>query len=483
LETRDGTGGPPAAGKSVQDVLGDAHRQGASGVVEVRAAGSPRRLTLISGELYLPADHPLAERLRSRDGSAPAGLRTLMARIASLLSSWEGPARFVPGAPDTADLAGPLPTVALLMEWAAAEGTDRLLERFGGERVQVEALQPAGEAARLLPPSGAALLSRISRPVSLSDLLRQSAAGPAEVLADLARLVAAGLARTSEAGGPEAAGRARPVAAEPPDRSVAPDVLRRFADRVGRDLSSRAMALDAESHRSRVAELLEQAGGWNAYELLGVPFDAGDAAIHEAYVRLSRLVHPDHAPRLGLAGGEALHGLFERATAAYLTLSQRERRRRYDERMALAPDLRPSAPQRKDEARKVAASYYERASALVEAEDFHFAVELLKQAVHTHPRPEYYVLLGQVQARNPNWLRHAADSYRKAMDLGADDPRISVALGRICEEMGQAAEAKRHYHAALARDSAETEARAGLARLGGEERKGGRPGLFGRRGR
>ena len=501
LETREPAGEAPVAPRSVLDVLGDAHRRGASGVVEVRTDGSPRRLTLVAGELYLPADHPLAERLRSPDGASPPELRGLMARIASLLSSWDGPARFVPGDPDAADLVGPLPTVALLMERAATVGTERLLERFGGERVRVEAVAAAGDrgeaeaeggeagtapgVTRLLLPSAAALLARLSRPVALSDLLRQTAAEPAEVFADLARLVAGGLARTAE-GGPPGAPAVAPGAvgpAGPADRSVAPDVLRRFADRIGRDLSSRPLALDAASHRSRVAELLERSDRWNAYELLAVPLDAGDAAIHEAFVRLARLVHPDHGPRLGLAGGESpLPRLFERATAAYLTLSQRERRRRYDERMAIVPDLRPTEPQREEEARRMAASYYERASALVEAEDFHFAVELLKQAVQTHARPEYYVLLGQVQARNPKWLRHAADSYRKAMDLGADDPRISVALGRICEEMGQGEEATRHYRAALARDADGTEARAGLARLGGDGTRPGNglTGLFGR---
>jgi len=62
-------------------------------------------------------------------------------------------------------------------------------------------------------------------------------------------------------------------------------------------------------------------------------------------------------------------------------------------------------------------------------------------------------------------VRHALDSYRKAMELGADDPRISLALGRLCEEMENFEEARRHYAAALARNPAEPDARAGLARL------------------
>jgi cytochrome c-type biogenesis protein CcmH/NrfG len=51
------------------------------------------------------------------------------------------------------------------------------------------------------------------------------------------------------------------------------------------------------------------------------------------------------------------------------------------------------------------------------------------------------------------------------MELGAEDPRISVALGRLCEEMEQFDEARRHYESALARNPAEPDARGGLARL------------------
>jgi tetratricopeptide (TPR) repeat protein len=196
-----------------------------------------------------------------------------------------------------------------------------------------------------------------------------------------------------------------------------------------------------------------------------VGLGASDEEIHLGFQRLARLVHPGHAAPLRLPAGErALWLLFERATDAYLTLSQPERRRRYNEGLPRLPEG-GGAAERPEEARRLARSYYERAQALIDAEDFHFAVELLKQAVHTHPRPEYYVLLGQVQARNPNWLRHARDSYWRAVEMGAAEPAVSVALGRICEELDEPEEARRHYEGVLARDPADPEARAGLARL------------------
>jgi curved DNA-binding protein CbpA len=468
---------PRAAG--ITDLVRRIHADELSGVLEVRLPDGRRRLVFVAGELHLTSDHPLAGSLApilaalAGDGDAAAGgaaqLRALMTRIAFLLAGWgeQGEARLVPSDLGDEELVGPLPTVLVLMEWAAAGDADSLLARLGGEAAEV-VVEPrrsasAALAARLLDPQAAVLLSRLSRATSIADLLRQSAASRPRVLADLARLDAAGLVRRLAAGEPVP--HQEPHTGIAPPR-VSPDVVRRVAERVGRELASRPLALDADSHRSRLGDLLSRSAGLTAYELLALDAAAGDAEIHEAYQRLARLTHPSHAARLQLAGGERpLWLLFEQVSAAYLTLSQPERRRRYDRRLAGIAATAPPKRPRADEKSSLARSYYERAEALVEAEDFHFAVELLKQAVHTHPRPEYYVLLGRAQAKNPNWLRHAVDSYRKAMELGPEDGRISLALGRLCEEMENFEEARRHYESALARNPAEPDARAGLARL------------------
>ena len=493
---------PSPAGPSVRQLVERVHRERRSGVVEVALAASApgageqqgarqvRRLVLRDGELYLPADHPLAAAVapflplwppRPENAAAAPQVRGLMARIAFLVGSWDGDARFLDGEAGGDDHLGPLPTRLLLMEWAAARPTGQLAAALGGDAAVLAAVEPSDEAtalaARLLDPHASVLLSRLGRPTALGDLVRQAGGARARVLADLSRLHAAGLVHRHQ--------EQEEAAAEPAPagRTVAPDVLRRYVERVGRDLAARPLALDATAHRSRLADLLARSAGATVYELLGVGREASAAEVHAAYQRLARLAHPSHAARLGLAAGERpLWLLFEHATAAYLTLSQPDRRRRYDAETGALPVPAPAGPPRPDEVRQLARSYYERAEALIEAEDFHFAIELLKQAVSSHPRPEYYVLLGRVQAKNPNWLRHAVDSYRRALDLGADDPRIAVALGRLCEEMEQADEAERHYRAALARDPQDADARAGLARLtgGGTPRPGRLAGLLGR---
>jgi len=76
----------------------------------------------------------------------------------------------------------------------------------------------------------------------------------------------------------------------------------------------------------------------NLYKILGVSRDASPAAIRSAYRRLARRLHPDTG---GTEGGVLT---FQDLQAAYETLSDAERRRRYDETLdQREPQRRPPA--------------------------------------------------------------------------------------------------------------------------------------------
>jgi curved DNA-binding protein CbpA len=224
--------------------------------------------------------------------------------------------------------------------------------------------------------------------------------------------------------------------------------LRLFSARIAGRLADRPLDLDPSSHQQRVAGLLRQAGEASFYQLLDIVPTATFDEVHEAYDQTARLVHPANARRLGLAGREGvLELLFERITQGYLVLSQPERRKAYDR--DLAPNDWSAAwnavpgrgrDHRDHEARDLARSHYERAMVLASAEDLHFAIELLQQAVRADARPEYHALLGRLQAKNPRWLRAASENLRRAIELGSRDPELPAALDQALERL-QAGEA------------------------------------------
>ncbi|HEX2164059.1 MAG TPA: hypothetical protein VHM02_08935, partial [Thermoanaerobaculia bacterium] len=196
-----------APSPSARELIARVHRERRSGVVEVAVEEGVRRLVLRDGELFLPADHPLAGAVapflplwppRARAAGGAREVRGLMARIAFLVGSWEGETRWI-AEEEGGEMVGPLPTRLLLMEWAAGRSADELAAALGGDEAELAAREPedrsAALAARLLDPHAAVLLSRLSRPTRLADVVRQTGGARGRVLADLARLEAAGLIR------------------------------------------------------------------------------------------------------------------------------------------------------------------------------------------------------------------------------------------------------------------------------------------------
>lgn len=206
-----------------------------------------------------------------------------------------------------------------------------------------------------------------------------------------------------------------------------------FYERIGRSLEERPLQLAPEAHRQAVASLIGRVGEASHYELLGVAPGASAEEIHDAYERLARLVHPRNASAVGLAGRQGvLEMLLERATMGYLVLSHPGRRKEYDRQLGPRPWSAESwGAARDEEEQAVARRYFSKAGVLAAQEEYHQAIELLRQAVRIDPRAEYYTLLGQLQAKNPHWLRHAEESLQKAIDLGAHDAALTSALTRV----------------------------------------------------
>lgn len=247
------------------------------------------------------------------------------------------------------------------------------------------------------------------------------------------------------------------------------ELLREFSDRIAKSLEERPLKLDPKEHRRRLADLLARVGELNHYELLKLHENASEVDVYDGYMECARIVHPSHVPRLeleGLAAGPEL--LFERATLAYLTLSDETRRFAYHVEIGLAS--RSSGPvtvgeQRQAEEREVAEKNYQMARRLADEHEYFNAIEVLYSAVRMSPKAKYFALLARCQTENPKWVRKAIQSYTRAIELNPadDDSRLEVA--ELYEREGNVPMARREYLALLERVPGHPDAVDALKRL------------------
>lgn len=465
-----------------------------TGVLEVVQGDEVRRYFIVQGDLHLSNTHPLAGGLReflrlqdlarhsvgSQTDSPPERaaalyeLEALVRTMATALSAintgqyiFDDDLARLP-----VDLVGPFPTSYLIMTLATIDrGEGELLHQLGGmdQRLEANTQAPALSQMFSIDPSEMFLLSRAEKPVSVSDLLQQLPGNRVSALRQICRLEAVNLLRRVDRS--EASQKA----------GAAPDLLqamvRRFHARIAERLAKEPLDLSPEAHRAQLGKLLAQVGSMTHYELLGVGFHDGEDQVTRAYEQLARIVHPCHLEKLRLVGREAaINLLFERATLAYLTLADSERRAAYNQEAGIEASRPPTSDERTLEQREVARGHFDRACELLENEDYHFAMELILQALRTDQQPEYHALLGDIQSKNPNWLKKAADSYRQAINLDGDNPSYRVALGKLLEQLGDSQRAKIHYRAALQKNPNYAPAVEALAELDGGTLKAGRTG-------
>ncbi len=442
-----------------------------SGLVEVGIGDEPTGLFFRRGELYLDRDDPVALKisplLARAESRRPASDPELGGAVEALAREL-GPepdvqAKFRGDHAIVVELVGPLPTVRFVQELAIHGcSEEQLTERLGGEsaRLCTSARTPALEQLPGLDPDMANVMVSLARPARLSALLRGAGADRQSLLRALARLWAVGLVLQTDD--------------EPEDSDqgwghaiLSPRLLEQFTARIAEDLEAEPVALDPEAHRARLAELLSGLGRMNFYQFLDIDPRADGDEIFKAYSRLARIVHPSHTQHLGLEGKEvAVSVMFEKATEAYLTLSDPRRRASYNTVAGVHVQVVVDQEQRDEEKRAIAEQNYRRAASCLSQMDFSLAVDLLKEAARMDPRPEYFERLGLAQSKNPNWHRHAVESYGRAVELDPDNAGTRAALGTLLEEMDRRDEAREQYKEALALMSDNVEAQSGLDRLG-----------------
>lgn len=262
---------------------------------------------------------------------------------------------------------------------------------------------------------------------------------------------------------------------------VTRDIIAAFSERIVASLLRRPLELEASEHRERIGVLVGQVGSLNHYQLLEIDVVATAAAVADGYENLARVVSPVHAGRLGLENCRGtLELLFERATEAYLVLSDPDRRAAYDRIEGIDLAVPRSEAELAEERRTQAAALHTRAQGCMRAADFHFAVELLKEATRLDSQAEYHALLGEAQSKNPHWNKHAIESYAKAVSLDFSQTPWMLRHAQLLEVEGRFEESRKRFEEVLERQPDHPEALAGVARIasGGAEpsAKPGEPG-------
>lgn len=440
---------PSSQSLPVAEAIRAAYLERQDGKVEVERTGSPLVLFFRQGEIFLDRDHPAARHIRpllenagDRPAAVPGIQRALTTFSHDLVQDRKAMARWDDGPYAASDLVGPMPTVLVAMETAThGLSEEEIVERLGGEGQQYQSSDgsPALQQLPSLDPEMAQVLVGLVQPASVGEMLRGAGTGRQPLLRGLAKLRAIGL--ISEIGG---------RAQEDDESILSTKLLTHFRDRIGESLAAEPLELDTEDHRQRLAELLGNLGKLNHYELLDVGLKATDDEVLGAFNRLARVVHPNHATELRLEGREdTIDVLFERATEAYLVLSDPRRRSSYNMIVGIQLTTEVDADKRNEEKKRIAKQNYLRAGKCLSEMDYSLAIDLLKEAARLDPKPEYLARLGMVQNKNPKWRRHAIESYRRAVELAPNDAGVRLGYGEVLEAMERNSDAKVQYREAL----------------------------------
>lgn len=419
---------------------------------------SERALWLHDRAWWLSAEHPGADAVRRFLTADAASRRPALDDAVSALAAWILDLeawQAEPGAP-AEDAVGPLPGEPVLMSLAVRErSTEDLLAQVGGVDVRLEAtadpsvLPSVGET----DPHAAFLLSRLERPESVANLIRQMGLDRRRTLEILARLHAIGLVQADA-----------PRGAKLPTDGLE-DVIQRFSQRIAGSLAREPLTLGVEEHRAQAAELVRSFGGRSHYELLDVAAASTAEEIQQAYERVARLIHPRHAADLGVPIG-LLQLLLRTATEAYLVLGDPVRRAAYDVTIGVETTAARSDSERRAAQERHSRECYERAVRAVANEQYHEAVEMLREAVRLMPSVDALLLLGNCLARNPNWLRQARDILQRARQMAPRAVPVVLAAAQVEEKSGNLEEAQRLFLNLLELAPKHPEAEQALARLG-----------------
>jgi DnaJ-domain-containing protein 1 len=201
--------------------------------------------------------------------------------------------------------------------------------------------------------------------------------------------------------------------AEPPQASLPlPDFAPTAQPTVMMSREALASMLSLDSRRRDIVDAHGSLGQRTHFEVLGVSREAGDAEVREAYFRLAKRFHPDAHHDVGLGDlRREIEAVFNELGEAYEVLRSPRLRARYERELARGEAGAPAAsspPTGLPDPEAVLA----RAADCIARERYWEALPLLEATlpyVEGTARQLARVLLAQIYARDPDWVKQAEE--------------------------------------------------------------------------
>jgi tetratricopeptide (TPR) repeat protein len=213
----------------------------------------------------------------------------------------------------------------------------------------------------------------------------------------------------------------------------------------------------AELRRLEVLEMHQSLGTRDYFDLLGVPRDATEPQVREAYFRLAKRFHPDGQLDADLGGmRDALEAIFRRLGEAYEILRNPRIRVVYENNLAraalIARDESPGPVPTADPAAEDPEGSLARAAESFASERFWEVIQILEKAVpraHGSLKQRQRVLLARAYARNPDWVKQGEELLVTVVNQDPGDAEAHFHLGVIYRGQGLPSRALRAFRRVL----------------------------------
>ncbi len=207
---------------------------------------------------------------------------------------------------------------------------------------------------------------------------------------------------------------------------------------------------------AKLDEMLRDSESNDLYGILGVPADATENQIKQAYHELAKNYHPDRFQSKNFSSSLRLKAqqMFTAITGAYTQLGDKAARSSYDRERLKQKGQSGPAPKARAGAGKdresMAEIMYRAGQGFFSKGDFERAAEKLRECVYLKPDvAKYQYLLGASQAEVPKMRKEAEQSLLKAIELDRSLAEPYVALAKLYLKVGMARRAEAQIREAL----------------------------------